>query len=90
MPKAFHFTDALVAAPSPARWIVLLAVIIVIVSRATPGGAQSTYFKLCPVWSSGPNNVTFSVALGDVDGDGDLDLVCGNDDQSNTLYLNEG
>jgi hypothetical protein len=47
-------------------------------------------FEPDPAWRSGPAEETLSVALGDVDGDGDLDLVCGNFEESNSLYLNEG
>ncbi|MBU8920231.1 MAG: VCBS repeat-containing protein, partial [Bacteroidales bacterium] len=47
-------------------------------------------FSFTPIWSSAPENYTYSVALGDVDGDGDPDLVCGNSGESNTLYENTG
>jgi subtilisin-like proprotein convertase family protein len=40
-------------------------------------------------WSSAAYP-TWSVAWGDVDGDGDLDLAVGNDERPNRLYLNQG
>ena len=41
-------------------------------------------------WVSDERDYTVSVAWGDVDGDGDLDLAVGNYGQRNKVYLNQG
>jgi hypothetical protein len=41
-------------------------------------------------WFSRPENYTQSIAVGDVNGDGNPDLLCGNSGQKNTLYLGDG
>jgi hypothetical protein len=42
-----------------------------------------------PAWVSPDSDITRSIAWGDVDGDGDLDLLAGNDGSPNKLYINE-
>ncbi|MCH7550018.1 MAG: VCBS repeat-containing protein, partial [Candidatus Krumholzibacteriota bacterium] len=42
------------------------------------------------MWRSDPAKITLGVGLGDIDGDGKLDLVCGNASSANSVYLGSG
>ena len=46
--------------------------------------------SLTSVWTSVDTDETYSVAWGDWDGDGDLDLAAGNSGQANRVYENDG
>ena len=51
---------------------------------------QNGVLQTADPWMSGDADITYSVAWGDVDGDGDLDLAAGNYGQANKVYLNQG
>ena len=71
-----------------AKCVNRLLVLLVLAARAD-ARAQTAFFAPDPHWESPEPSTTRSVAIGDIDLDGDLDLVCGNSQQANTLFLND-
>ena len=71
------------------RVFFIAALVLVSFVMSEPAFGQEAYFSLFPVPCS-QKAKTRSIALGDVNGDGYLDLVCGNDGESTKLYLNQG
>ena len=57
---------------------------------APSGIAQLQFDELFKQHIPPNSDDTYAVVLGDVDGNGDLDLVLGNGGQQNRLYLNDG
>jgi len=69
--------------------LLLLALLAVMLPLPASTHAEPPSFGVRREFGAGLNNVE-ALAIGDIDGDGDLDVVAGNDYQQSLVYLNDG
>jgi len=72
----------------PIEWLAISILIVTPLISACSSSNKSTAGKFDPVVLS--MATTLSVAIGDIDGDGDPDQVIGNDGEPGQIYLNDG
>ncbi|MBV7333979.1 VCBS repeat-containing protein [Chloroflexi bacterium TSY] len=75
------------------QFVILSSIICLLIVTSPRTQAQvgdtSSFFPPIPIGYDPDNRTTSSIAWGDVDNDGDLDLAVGNWNEINELYLNE-
>ncbi len=80
--------------PAPARIgssLVAFCAVVAVQALCSPEAAAQLQFRdATPGQMPADGDLTYSAAFGDVDGDGDLDLVLGKFGHQNRLYLNDG
>ena len=82
----------LAVCPVLSRRILLPSLLLALLLLLASGSARALTgtVPLVLSWSSAESDRSYSVAWGDYDGDGDLDLAVGNEGQPNRLYRNDG
>ena len=73
------------------RTAILLLLPVLLAGGACPGiaSAQQVTFDFTNSGQALKNSNSLSIALGDLNGDGDLDAMVGNVNQPNTVWIND-